>query len=145
MNRGFPTARVKEPSSEGGAAVVKPNNHEDCEFTPKRRIFDKGVHSLDVSRAWLNRERRMAVPLSDIVELGIAVTGSVKEPDGFTRCLDQIDDAIERDLLLDVLFDPAAPWTVLAATEDDSVLRRCDRVHAVEHGQVYERNVAAWK
>lgn len=61
------------------------------------------------------------------------------------ECLDQIDDAIERDLLLDVLFDPAAPWTVLAATEDDSVLRRCDRVHAVEHGQVYERNVAAWK
>jgi putative ABC transport system ATP-binding protein len=61
------------------------------------------------------------------------------------EALDQIDDAVERDLLLDVLFDAAAPWSVLVATEDNVVLKRCDQVFELDHGQVYARSLTSWK
>lgn len=61
------------------------------------------------------------------------------------ECLDQIDDAVERDLLLDVLFDSAAPWSVLAATEDNQVLRRCDQVFELDNGKVFSRSLTSWK
>jgi putative ABC transport system ATP-binding protein len=61
------------------------------------------------------------------------------------EALDQIDDAVERDLLLDVLFDAAAPWSVLVATEDSVVLKRCDQVFELDHGQIYARSLTSWK
>jgi len=40
--------------------------------------------------------------------------------------LDGLDGTV-RERVLDTLFDPQSPWTLLAASHDDEVRRRCDR------------------
>ncbi len=48
--------------------------------------------------------------------------------------LDQIDGPGERERLGDLLFDPAAPWTLLCLTEQPDVLSRCARVVTMRDG-----------
>jgi predicted ABC-type transport system involved in lysophospholipase L1 biosynthesis ATPase subunit len=53
--------------------------------------------------------------------------------------LDGIDDAT-REPLLDALFDPSAPWTLVVVSADPHVLRRADRVLVLVDGVLVPRD-----
>jgi ABC-type bacteriocin/lantibiotic exporter with double-glycine peptidase domain len=44
------------------------------------------------------------------------------------EALDSVQDSEERELLTNILFDPAAPWTLLLVTSREDLTSRCDRV-----------------
>jgi ABC-type multidrug transport system fused ATPase/permease subunit len=50
--------------------------------------------------------------------------------------LDMVKDARERDHLLDTLFRRDAPWTLVVATAEEEVLKRCDRVYEIVDGRL---------
>ncbi|MFN0105101.1 MAG: peptidase domain-containing ABC transporter [Bryobacteraceae bacterium] len=52
--------------------------------------------------------------------------------------LDPVDRAGERVPICDMLFSPGAPWTLLCITERPDLLARCNRVMALEDGDVKE-------
>lgn len=45
------------------------------------------------------------------------------------ECLDHLDDLPQRERLLNVLFAPSAPWTLLVVSEKPDILARCERVY----------------
>ena len=49
----------------------------------------------------------------------------------------------EREQVLDVLFDPAAPWTLLMETNASEALVRCGRSYIMEGGELTRRPTAA--
>ena len=46
---------------------------------------------------------------------------------GLTAQLDQLSTR-DREAILDMLFEPSAPWTLVIATNDPRTLERCDQV-----------------
>lgn len=52
--------------------------------------------------------------------------------------LDWLDDLPERELLLDALFTPDAPWTLIVVSQSADILSRCDRVYEVRDRKVLE-------
>jgi ABC-type bacteriocin/lantibiotic exporter with double-glycine peptidase domain len=54
------------------------------------------------------------------------------------ECLDQLDGVVNREKMLDALFDPNAPWTLLVTTEDPALLARCTQVYELSGGVVRE-------
>lgn len=50
--------------------------------------------------------------------------------------LDWLDDLPEREMLLEALFVPEAPWTLVVVSQSDDILERCDRVLEVHERQV---------
>ena len=55
--------------------------------------------------------------------------------------LDTIDQPDERARLDAIVFDPAAPWTVVCITERPDVLARCSRVVRLHDGEIREEVV----
>jgi ABC-type bacteriocin/lantibiotic exporter with double-glycine peptidase domain len=53
------------------------------------------------------------------------------------RCLDGLDPGT-RSRVLDSLYDPEAPWTLLVVTDDPEVSGRCGRAVVVEGGRLRE-------
>jgi putative ABC transport system ATP-binding protein len=51
--------------------------------------------------------------------------------------LDHIDDVHQRETLLETLFAPGAPWTLLVASSSESVLARCETVYRLESGVLH--------
>lgn len=56
--------------------------------------------------------------------------------------LDWLDDLLEREMLLDALFAPGAPWTLIVVSQSEDILARCDRVLEVRDRQVREARPA---
>ena len=54
------------------------------------------------------------------------------------ECLDALDDLPERNMLLDYLFHPQAPWTLIVATQSADILSRCSRVYEVKNHTLVE-------
>lgn len=54
------------------------------------------------------------------------------------EALDPLADLPERDKLLDCLFDPAAPWTLLVVSENREILSRCQSLVALRNGRLLE-------
>jgi ABC-type bacteriocin/lantibiotic exporter with double-glycine peptidase domain len=52
------------------------------------------------------------------------------------ECLDTIDSPEHRKEILDFLFDEQHPWTLLVATRDQDILRRCDEVYSLHDGKL---------
>jgi putative ABC transport system ATP-binding protein len=55
--------------------------------------------------------------------------------------LDQIDRIQEREEVCKVLFDPAAPWTLICVTERPDLLSRCNRLAVLEDGDLRDSNL----
>jgi len=56
------------------------------------------------------------------------------------ECLDWLEDLPERGRLLDLVFRPRERWTVIVASHNEEILRRCDRVYEIRN-----RNLAEMK
>jgi ABC-type bacteriocin/lantibiotic exporter with double-glycine peptidase domain len=54
------------------------------------------------------------------------------------EALDGLDDSAWCTALVDALFAPDAPWTLLVVTNREDLLNRCDRVLRLKSGQVIE-------
>ncbi len=54
------------------------------------------------------------------------------------ECLDWLEDLPERSRLLDLVFRPRDRWTVIVASHNEEVLRRCDRVYEIADGCLKE-------
>lgn len=52
--------------------------------------------------------------------------------------LDYLDDLPQKDRLLEVLFSPRAPWTLIAVSQDPTILSRCERVYALRDRKIVE-------
>lgn len=52
------------------------------------------------------------------------------------ECLDWLEDLPERARLLDLVFNPRNRWTVIVASHNGEILRRCDRVY-----EIHDRNL----
>jgi ABC-type bacteriocin/lantibiotic exporter with double-glycine peptidase domain len=52
------------------------------------------------------------------------------------EALDGLDDAPSRVKLLDAIFDVDKPWTLIVASGDNDILRRCDSVYSIESKQL---------
>jgi len=59
------------------------------------------------------------------------------------EALAPIEDPL-RSKVLDGIFDPDAPWTVLAATDRGDVLSRCDRVVEIDDGRIHDGRIHAF-
>jgi putative ABC transport system ATP-binding protein len=55
--------------------------------------------------------------------------------------LDQIDRVQEREEICNVLFDHAAPWTLICITERPDLLSRCNRLAVLENGDLRDSNL----
>ncbi len=55
--------------------------------------------------------------------------------------LDQIDRVQEREEICNVLFDLAAPWTLICITERPDLLSRCNRLAVLENGDLRDSNL----
>jgi putative ABC transport system ATP-binding protein len=56
--------------------------------------------------------------------------------------LDQIDRVQEREEVCRILFDPAAPWTLICITERPDLLSRCSRLAVLEGGDLRESKLS---
>jgi len=54
------------------------------------------------------------------------------------ECLDWLEDLPERSRLLDLVFSPRDRWTVIVASHNEEILRRCDRVYEIADGCLKE-------
>jgi len=54
------------------------------------------------------------------------------------ECLDWLEDLPERGRLLDLVFGPRDRWTVIVASHNGEILRRCDRVYEIRDGRLLE-------
>lgn len=57
--------------------------------------------------------------------------------------LDWLDDLPEREVLLDTLFSPNAPWTLIVVSQSPDILSRCERVYEVKDRTVQEAQPGA--
>jgi len=54
------------------------------------------------------------------------------------ECLDWLEDLPERDRLLDLVFHGRQRWTVIAASHNEEILGRCDRIYDIRDGRLME-------
>lgn len=54
------------------------------------------------------------------------------------ECLDWLEDLPERGRLLDLVFGPRGRWTVVVASHNAEILKRCDRVYEIHNGTLME-------
>jgi putative ABC transport system ATP-binding protein len=54
------------------------------------------------------------------------------------ECLDWLEDLPERGRLLDLVFRPRGRWTVIVASHNEEILRRCDRVYEIRNRKLVE-------
>jgi ABC-type bacteriocin/lantibiotic exporter with double-glycine peptidase domain len=54
------------------------------------------------------------------------------------QCLDVLDGLGERESLLDFLFSRERGWTLIVVSQDEDILRRCDKVYEVRERKVTE-------
>jgi putative ABC transport system ATP-binding protein len=81
-------------------------------------------------------------PLSDGQALRLTLARAIASRPALLvvdHVLDGIDDAT-REPLLDALFDPSAPWTLVVVSADPHVLRRADRVLVLVDGVLVPRD-----
>jgi predicted ABC-type transport system involved in lysophospholipase L1 biosynthesis ATPase subunit len=51
-----------------------------------------------------------------------------------------LDASSESSQLLDALFGPDAPWTLVCVTDEPAVLARCSRVVTLKDGRIADRH-----
>lgn len=54
------------------------------------------------------------------------------------ECLDWLEDLPERDRLIELVFGPRDRWTVIVASHNDEILKRCDRVYEIREKKLVE-------
>ncbi len=54
------------------------------------------------------------------------------------ECLDWLEDLPERSRLLDLVFGPRDRWTVIVASHNAEILKRCDRVYEIQDAKLVE-------
>ncbi len=54
------------------------------------------------------------------------------------ECLDWLEDLPERDRLLDLVFTQRDRWTVIVASHNEEILKRCDRVYEIRDRRLVE-------
>lgn len=54
------------------------------------------------------------------------------------ECLDWLEDLPERSRLLDLVFGRRERWTVIVASHNEEILKRCDRVYEIREERVIE-------
>ncbi len=54
------------------------------------------------------------------------------------ECLDWLEDLPERSQLLDLVFTPRHRWTVVVASHNEEILKRCDRVYEIRDRKLVE-------
>ncbi|MCX7604175.1 MAG: ABC transporter ATP-binding protein/permease, partial [Bryobacteraceae bacterium] len=54
------------------------------------------------------------------------------------ECLDWLEDLPERGRLLELVFAPRGRWTVIVASHNEEILKRCDRVYEIRDRKLVE-------
>lgn len=83
---------VKDPRTGLHFFIFELHDHQRREAAAETLIVNKRSHCLKVDGAGFNREARMAMPLTNVIEPGITMIGPIKKPGRLASHLHQVDD-----------------------------------------------------